>query len=39
VDLSDNGLTLQPGVPVTLTCDGDPGEVSVFDLTSLVAQI
>jgi len=39
VDLSDNGLTLQPGVPVTLTCDGDPGEVSVYDLTSLVAQI
>ncbi len=39
VDLSDNALTLQPGVPMTITCDGDPGQVTVFDLTRLVARI
>jgi beta-mannosidase len=39
VELSDDALTLQPGVPVTISCDGDPGQVTVLDLTRLVARI
>ncbi len=39
VDLSDNYFVLEPGVPVTITCSGDPGEVRVFSLTDMVARI
>jgi len=35
VDLSDNCLTLEPGVPVTITCSDAPGAVQVFDLTTM----
>jgi len=39
VDLSDNCLNLEPGRAVTVQCSGDPGRVTVFNLTDLIALI
>jgi len=39
VDLSDNCLNLEPGKPYTIECSAAPGEVAVYDLTSMVAVI
>ncbi|MHB0856774.1 MAG: glycoside hydrolase family 2 protein [Anaerolineae bacterium] len=39
VDLDDNCLILEPGVPYTVRCSGIAGETQVFSLTDLVARI
>jgi beta-mannosidase len=39
VALDDNCLVLEPGVEYTLTATGDPGQVTVHDLSELVAEI
>ena len=39
VDLSDNCLNLEPGRAVTVQCSRDPGRVTVFSLTDLIARI
>jgi beta-mannosidase len=39
IDLSDNYLNLEPGRAVTVSLSGDPGVVSVLDLTRLIAKI
>jgi beta-mannosidase len=39
VELSDNCLCLQPGVPCRLRCSAEPGAVQVADLTAMIAQV
>ncbi len=39
VDLSDNCLNLEPDIACTVQCSGDPGQVRVFSLTDLTANI
>lgn len=39
VDLSDNCLNLEPGVEYIIRCSADPGNIEVFDLTAMVADI
>ncbi|MCE5258779.1 MAG: glycoside hydrolase family 2 protein [Chloroflexi bacterium] len=39
VDLSDNCLGLEPGVPVTIECSSAPGEVMASSITELVQEL
>jgi len=39
VDLDDDCLNLEPGLPAVIECSGDPGTVSLLSLTELVARI
>ena len=39
VDLDRNCLNLEPSVPCTISCSGDPGKVTVHDLYHMTAEI